>query len=340
MTYPPIEPFAHGHLAMDDGAELYWEASGNREGVPALWLHGGPGGSLGRGGYRRHFDPERYLVVGIDQRGSGRSRPWATEDPEFLRAITTERMIADIEAVREELGFDSWVVSGVSWGTTLALAYALAHPAAVRALALVAVTTTSRDEVDWITEGVGRVFPEAWDDFEAASERRPGERLVDAYARRLRDGDPADRERAASAWDAWESVHVSLDRPELRGAGHVDPAQRLVFSALVTHFWSNDGFLPGSAAILGRVGELAGIPAALVHGRRDISGPASTAWRLHRAWAGSALTIVEDEAHGGEREMAALAAALDGFAGRRRARPAVSAGSLRSGGGFVPIRRA
>ena len=314
MKYAASVPFQSGLFRASDGADLYWEASGNPAGIPALWLHGGPGGSLGNGGYRRHFDPDRYVLIGIDQRGSGRSRPLIVDALDALPGHTTARLIEDIEEVRAMLEIKRWVLAGISWGTTLALAYALAHPDRVRALALVAVTTTSRGEVDWITEGIGRVFPEAWDDFRAAAHQRPGERIVDAYARQLATGDPQDREAAALAWDAWEGTHISLDSPEARGVAHEDPIRRQVFATLVTHYWSNDGFLPGDRAIVKRIDQIGQIPAALIHGRRDISGPAETAWQLHRRWPASTLTIVEDEAHGGSQEMLRLAKALDAFA--------------------------
>ncbi|MFJ3383543.1 alpha/beta fold hydrolase [Curtobacterium sp. NPDC090221] len=315
VTHPHPEPYRTTTIATDVGASLYVEESGTPDGVPALWLHGGPGGSLGSGWYRTHFDPARYRLVGIDQRGSGRSTPNVLDARERLAEHTTQRLIADIEQVRQALGIESWVVAGVSWGTTLALAYALEHRDRVRALALLAVTTTSRDEVDWITEGIGRVFPEDWDRFERASRRAPGERVVDAYARRLAGDDAADRALAAAEWDRWESVHVSLDAPGSRGLGHTGLEAREAFATLVTRYWANDGFLAGDRAIAARIGELAGLPAALVHGRRDVSGPAITPWRLHRGWPASTLTIVEDEAHGGPGESAALTAALDRFAG-------------------------
>jgi proline iminopeptidase len=164
--YPPIEPLTSGLLDVSDGNEIYWEVSGNREGKPALFLHGGTGGALRSGSYRRPFDPQKYRVVGIDQRGCGRARPLATEDLGKLSRNTTQTLIEDIEAVRRHLQIEAWLVSGVSWGTTLALAYAQAHPDRISELVLVAVTTTSREEVDWITEGVGRIFPEAWQKFE------------------------------------------------------------------------------------------------------------------------------------------------------------------------------
>ena len=139
-----------------------------------------------------------------------------------------------------------------------------------------AVTTTGRDEVEWITETVGRIFPEAWESFERASHRRPGERVVEAYARVLATGTPAERVAAADAWDAWEATHVSLDPNHVPGPLHDDPVQRQVFATLVTHYWANEGFLPGDRAILNRVDELAHIPAVLIHGRHDVSGPVIT----------------------------------------------------------------
>jgi proline iminopeptidase len=149
--------------------------------------------------------------VGIDQRGCGQSRPLATDALGELHRNTTQSLIEDIEAVRRQLDIERWLVSGVSWGTTLALAYALAHPDRVSELVLVAVTTTSREEVDWITEDVGRIFAKAWQRFEQASGRRDSERIVEAYARRLATGDMQDRLKAARAWNDWESTHVSLD---------------------------------------------------------------------------------------------------------------------------------
>jgi len=286
-------------LDIGGGNAMYWETSGNPAGEPAIWLHGGPGSGLGRGGYRKLFDPDRYLIVGIDQRGCGRSRPLAIDARDSLGTNTTAALIDDIELLRGELGVERWLVSGGSWGSTLALAYALEHPDRVTALAIAAVTTTSRSEVDWITDGVGRIFPEAWADFEAASHRGAGERVVDAYARRLRGDDADDRTAAADAWDRWESTHVSLDPMWTPGPLHEDSAQRELFALLVTHYWANDGFLVGPRAIIERVHEIAHIPAILVHGRHDISGPAVTPWRLHRSWPASELVIIETEGHGG-----------------------------------------
>ena len=300
-------------------ASIYFEATGNPSGIPVLYLHGGPGGSLGRGGHRKRHDPDRFLTIGIDQRGCGKSTPAAQDDLAHLAENTTAALIADIEAVREHLGITAWIVTGVSWGSTLALAYALAHPRRVLGLALMAVTTTSREEVDWITGGVGRIFPEAWHEFAAESGAGPGERPVDAYARRLAGADREDARLAAAAWDRWESWHVSLDDPESTGMYIADERARMTFALLVTHYWSNDGFLAGGQEILARVHELAGIPGHLIHGRRDVSGPAITPWRLHRKWADSKLTIVDGEGHGGPQSVALLVAAVEEIAATNHA---------------------
>jgi proline iminopeptidase len=314
FVYPPIEPFASGMLAVGGGAEIYWETSGDPRGRPALYLHGGPGSGLGPGGYRRRYSPDRYLIVGFDQRGCGRSRPLVSDALDSLALNTTQTLIGDIEALREHLGIGRWLLSGVSWGCTLALAYALEHRERVSGLVLIAVTTSSREEIAWLTEQMGRVFPEAWDRFVDASGRKPGERVVCAYARRLAGGDPADRAAAARAWDAWEATHVLTDPARTPGVLFEDPVARLVFATLVTHYWSHDGFLPGDSAILSRATELEGIPTALIHGRYDISSPAVTPWRLHQAIPGSQLSIIEHEGHGGALIMEQMREATDAFA--------------------------
>lgn len=233
-----------------------------------------------------------------------------------LQANTTQTLIDDIEAVREHLAIDRWLVSGVSWGTTLALAYALAHPERVSELVLVAVTATSRREIDWLTEDMRRVFPEAWEQFAAASRRAPGERIVCAYARRLASAHATERAAAADAWDAWEATHMR--RP---GVLNEDPVARALYATLVTHYWANDGFMPGEAAILPRAAQLRDIPTVLIHGRLDVSGPAITAWQLQRAISGSRLSIVEEEGHGGPVMMEQMCSAIDAFA---TGRPPVS----------------
>ncbi|SDN47497.1 proline iminopeptidase [Methylobacterium phyllostachyos] len=313
---PRIAGFEAGHLSVAGGHLIYWEVSGHPDGKPALFLHGGPGSPARSGGYRRLFDPARYRLVSIDQRGCGRSSPLVVEALERLHENTTPALIGDLEAVREHLGISRWLVAGTSWGTTLALAYAQAHPEIVTALVLGAVTTTSRAEVDWITEEIGRVFPDAWHRFAAASGRREGERIVEAYARRLAGDDPEDRAQATAAWCAWENIHVSLS-PGFKPLDFPDPVSAAVFATLVTHYWVNDAFLSGEARILDRMDRIQDIPGVLIHGRRDISSPSMTPWRLHRLWPASWLHIVETEGHGGPEMSAEMRRALDAFASGR-----------------------
>lgn len=312
MSHPPLEPFASGYLDRPDGARVYWETSGNPRGRPALYLHGGPGGGLGRGGYRRRFDPELYLIVGLDQRGCGLSTPWACDDLATLTTQTMTHLIDDLEALRAHLSIDAWLVHGVSWGSTLALAYALEHPDRVTEVVAMAVTTGSRWEIDWITDGMLPVFPEAHERLRAPL--HPEERTIEGYARLLRDADPRVRRSAADEWDAWEATHVSLGPLAQPGPLHPDPHQRVNFATLVTHFWAQDCFLPGDRAILHRAHALARIPGVLVHGRRDISGPSLTAWRLQREWPGSRLVIVEEDGHGGPTSARFATEAIDAFA--------------------------
>lgn len=319
--HPTTAPTRAGRLTLDDGQTLRWEESGTPHGVPAIDVHGGPGSGLRGRGWARRVDPARFRVIGFDQRGCGRSTPLATDPAHDLAANTTARLVADMEALREHLEVEAWVLHSASWGTTLALAYAQAHPDRVLGLVLVAVTTTSRREVEWVTETVGAVYPEAWDRLAAHAEaagigyRRGEGRLVEAYARLLADPDPQVRAAAVRAWGEWEDTHVSI------GAGGVhrdprwaDPVEGEVVARLVTHYWAHDGFC--DPPLLDRVDRVAHLPATLVHGRLDVSGPLVTAWELHRRWPGSELVVVEGDGHGGAAMADAWTAALDRLADR------------------------
>ncbi len=222
----PVEPFKSGWLTVRDGAEIYWEAGGNPDGIPVVWLHGGPGTGLMSGGYNRAPDATRWLVIGLDQRACGRSRPLVTESGFDLSGLTTQAMIADLEELREHLGISHWVVAGGSWGTTLALAYGQDHPDRALGFLLAAVTDGSRAYVEWISERIGRVFPEAWDDFAAAANRRAGQRLLDAFVERLTDPDSQVRSAAAVAWCAWEDAHVALSSLQLGGPTWIQSSGR------------------------------------------------------------------------------------------------------------------
>ncbi|MGW6932828.1 prolyl aminopeptidase [Lentzea sp. NPDC054927] len=311
--YPPIEPHESGMLEVGDGHSLYWEVSGNPDGKPAVVLHGGPGsGSSPR--TRSLFDPNHYRVVLFDQRNSGRSTPSATDPVVDLSANTTQHLVADIEALRAHLGIERWLVEGGSWGVTLGLAYAQAHPERVTELVLAAVTTGDRSETDWITRDMGRVFPREWERFRdgVPSAERDGD-LAAAYSRLLHDPDPEVRARTARGWCEWEDTHMSLAPDAAPFLSIAEPAFQLAFARLVTHYWSHGCFLE-EGQLLRDVERLHGIPAVLVHGRYDVSGPLSTAWALHRAWPGSELVVLDDTGHGGGSMAAAIVAATDRFA--------------------------
>jgi proline iminopeptidase len=296
--FPPIEPYDSGMLDVGDGHQVYWECCGNPEGRPALYLHGGPGSGASPG-QRRFFDPDAYKIVVFDQRGSGRSRPLASAPDTDLSTNTTAHLIADIEALRRLHEVDQWVILGLSWGTTLGLAYAQAHPSRVAALVLGLVTTTSRSEVQWITEDVGRIFPQEWDRFAAAvPDRLRHLPLVDAYADLLFDPDPAVRDHAAREWCTWEDAHVSLTPGHQPNPRYQDSEFRLRFARLVTHYWRHWAFL-GEDSLLRNAAMLNGIPGVLIHGRYDVSSPLETAWRLSQRWTTSELHVLDDAGHGG-----------------------------------------
>ena len=305
---PPPEPYDSGLLTVGDGSQIYWETSGNPQGRPGLYLHGGPGGPLGSG-YRRRFAPDQWRIVGLDQRGSGRSRPSATEDLTSLATNTTPRLITDLEELREHLGIDRWLVHGVSWGTSLAISYTVAYPDRVAGLVLTGVGLTSRRSTEWITETVGMIFPIEWERYERASHRRPGERVVDAYYRLLTDPDPSTRMSAAAEWCRWEGAHMSLG-PGLDASPlfEDEPELRLLFATLVTHYWSHDGFLDHDQVMAALPG-LSHIPCVMIHGRYDVSGPAGFPYAIARAWPGSELILV-DEGHGGLQMSELTAAAI------------------------------
>ena len=311
--YPLSEPHESGMLDVGDGHSLYWEVSGNPGGKPAVVLHGGPGAGSSPG-KRGLFDPERYRVVQFDQRNSGRSTPSATEPVVDLSANTTRHLVADIEALRVHLGIERWLVQGGSWGVTLALAYAEAFPERVTEMVLAAVTDGDRRDTDWITRDMGRVFPREWERFRdgVPVDERDGD-LAAAYSRLLHDPDPEVRAKAAHEWCVWEDTHMSLAPDAAPSLSVEDPAFQLAFARLVTHYWSHGCFLE-EGQLLRDIGRLHGIPAVLIHGRYDVSGPLGTAWALHRAWPGSELVVLDDTGHGGGSMTAAIVAATDRFA--------------------------
>ena len=314
--FSAIDPYDSGMLDVGEGHRVYWECCGNPAGKPAIYLHGGPGSGCSPG-QRRFFDPDAYRVLLFDQRGSGRSRPLADEPDADLRANTTAHLIADIEALRRQQGVERWTVLGMSWGTSLGLAYAQTHPRRVEALVLALVTTTSRREVEWLTRDVGRIFAQQWDRFAAAvPDTLRHLPLVDAYAALLFDPDPAVRAHAAREWCAWEDAHVSLAPGHQPNPRFEDPEFRLRFARLVTHYWRHAAFLEEDQ-LLRDAPVLDGIPGVLIHGRYDVSSPLETAWHLSQRWATSRLHVLDDAGHGGgDSFIATVVGALDELAAR------------------------
>ncbi|MEU6122531.1 prolyl aminopeptidase [Streptomyces sp. NPDC047123] len=311
--YPDIEPHDHGLLDVGDGNRVYWEVCGNPRGKPAVVLHGGPGSGC-TPFFRRYFDPEAYRIVLLDQRGAGRSTPPASDPATDLGVNTVGHLIADLELLRRHLDIGRWLVWGVSFGSVLGLRYAQTHPDRVSELVLTGVATGSRAEVELLTRGLGRIFPEAWEAFRA--EVPEGERdgdLAAAYHRLLRSPDAAVRARAARAWTDWETAIVPA--PPRSVPRYEDAAFRAGFARTVTHYFAHDHWLGGDEVVLRDAGSLRGIPGVMVQGSLDFGNLLGIPWRLQQAWKGSELVLVDDAGHNaGARGIAEeLVAATDRF---------------------------
>ncbi|MEV0031105.1 prolyl aminopeptidase [Nocardia sp. NPDC050793] len=294
--YPPIEPYDSGLLEVSDGQSVYWEVSGNPEGKPVVFLHGGPGGGTAPF-HRQFFDPSAYRIVLFDQRGCGGSTPHIADGAD-LAHNTTWHLVADIEALREHLGVDRWQVFGGSWGSTLALAYAQKHPERVTELVLRGVFLLRRKEIDWYYNGAaGYVYPDEWEKFLAPvpESERDGD-LVEAYHRLLHSADPEVATAAAVAWSVWEGSTSSLLPQPDRVAETGEPRFALAFARIENHYFRHGGFL-AEGQLLRDVGVISHLPVVIVQGRHDIVCPAVSAWDLHRAWPGSQLHIVDDAGH-------------------------------------------
>jgi proline iminopeptidase len=315
--YPPIEPYDQGLLDVGDGNLVYWETCGNRDGKPAVLVHGGPGQGC-TPNMRRTFDPERYRAVLFDQRGCGRSTPHASDPAASMRHNTTDHLVADMERLREHLGIDRWLVIGGSWGTTLALVYAERYPHRVSEILVSAIWASRRREIDWLYRGVARFFPEEWERFRnGAGGTGPGGDLVAAYARLMEDPDPQVRSQAAGSWRSWEDVVLSLEpNAKLPAGGEPPDDDVLAFVRICSHYYAHAGWLADNAVIRD-AGRLAGIPGVLIHGRLDLSCPVDTAWELARAWPGAELLIDDHSGHrGSDTKRAWMLGALGRFASR------------------------
>lgn len=311
--YPTIEPYASGMLDTASVHRVYWETSGRHDGIPVLFVHGGPGSGTSPV-QRRFFDPARYRIVLFDQRGSGRSTPHGE-----LADNTTPDLVSDMEALRRELGIDRWLVFGGSWGSTLALAYAEAHPERCLGLVLRGIFLCRTSEIDWFLDGIRAFFPEAQRrlaEFIPAAERGD---LLAAYHRRLIDPDPAVHQPAAHQWATFEAACSTLrPNPELVAAFGRDRTA-LSLARIETHYFVNRIFLPDNS-LLDRVDRLRALPAIIVQGRYDAVCPIVTADELARAWPEARYVVVPDAGHSAfEPGIArALVAACDRYAAAGR----------------------
>jgi proline iminopeptidase len=290
--YPDIEPYETGYLPVSPLHQVYFEQCGNPRGKPVLFVHGGPGAGCNAKS-RRFFDPARYRIVLFDQRGCGRSRPHAELDDN-----TTWHLVADMEQLREQLRIERWQVFGGSWGSTLALAYAQAHPQRVTELVLRGIFMLRRWELEWFYQkGCDAIFPDAWEAYLAAIPEVERADLMSAYYRRLTSADPAVRIAAAKAWSIWEGS-TSYLRPSpdyIASTGSDEFA--LAFARIECHYFVHGGFFQTDAQLLRDAPRLKSIPAVIVQGRYDVVCPLRSAWDLHRAWPEADLRIVGDAGH-------------------------------------------
>ena len=311
--YPELEPYRTGHLDVDSGHRIYWEQSGNPRGKPVVFVHGGPGGGT-EPRQRRFFDPQRYSILLFDQRGCGKSTPFAS-----LESNTTWHLVADMEALRTHLGIECWQVFGGSWGSTLALAYAEKHPDRVSELVLRGIFLLRPRELRWFYQhGASEIFPDAWEAFLAPIPESERDDLMRAYHARLTGNDPVQRQEAARAWSVWEASTSSLHvKPEQIARAAADQFS-LAFARIECHYFVNAGFLETEDQLLRNIDRVRGIPGVIVQGRYDVVCPAVSAWDLHRAWPEADLRIAADAGHSAYEPgiLHELVSATDRFAER------------------------
>jgi proline iminopeptidase len=290
--YPPLEPYRSGWLRVSPVHEIHWEECGNPRGKPAVFLHGGPGCGASPGA-RQFFDPARYRIVVFDQRGCGRSRPHGS-----LEDNTTGHLVEDMELLRRHLRIGQWLVFGGSWGSTLALSYAQAHPQRVSELVLRGIFLLRRSEIQWFYQhGASEVFPDRWEYF--LEPIPPAERgdLVGAYYRRLTGPDRAVALAAARAWAAWEAStsHLLTNQGTIAQWGEEQYA--LAVSRIECHYFFHCGFMQHDGQLLRDLHRIRHLPATLVQGRYDMPCPVRSAWDLHRAWPEADFRLVADAGH-------------------------------------------
>lgn len=308
--YPAITPFRTHQVAVDDLHTLFVEECGTPDGIPVVFLHGGPGAGVSPT-HRRFFDPSRYRIVLIDQRGSGRSTPFGE-----LRDNTTQHLVADVETIRTRLGIERWLVFGGSWGSTLALAYAQAHPERATGIIVRGVYLGRVEENRWFAEADGGarwVFPERWAAYEAHIPEDERGDMIAAYWRRLDSPDQATRIAAAQAWLGWEDHAATLEH-DVGAVSGDDPLHTLAKARIEAYYFRNHAFLE-HAQLLRDIDRIRHLPGVIVQGRYDIICPARSAWDLACAWPEASLQMVVSGHSATEPATAdALVRATDAFA--------------------------
>lgn len=312
VLYPDIQPFRTGMLGVSSVHSLYFEESGNPNGKPVVFLHGGPGGGTDAK-QRRFFDPAKYRIVLFDQRGSGKSTPHAS-----LESNTTWHLVSDIEALRVHLGIERWQVFGGSWGSTLALAYAEKHPERVTELVLRGIFLLRESELRWFYQwGTSELFPDAWEKYLEPIPRAERGDLMRAYHARLTSDDAATRAAAARAWSTWEAATSYLHINREYVARAAEDRFALAFARIECHYFVNRGFFERESQLLDDISKIRHIPTIIVQGRYDVVCPLVTAWDLHRAFPEADLRIAPDAGHSAFEpgNVHELVVATDGFAG-------------------------
>ena len=290
--YPEIEPYSTGRLKVSDLHEIHFEEAGNPKGQPVIFVHGGPGGGI-EPSHRRYFDPRHYRIVLFDQRGCGKSTPHAE-----LKENTTWDLVSDMEALRKKLGIEKWMVFGGSWGSTLSLIYAEAHPDRVTHLVLRGIFLCRQKEIRWFyQDGASHIYPDAWDPYRDLIPENERHDFVSAYYKRLTSPDKNTRRQAARAWSIWEGSTSRLI-PDPAARDHFgDDEFADAFARIECHYFTNGIWMRNDNQILEDVYKIRHIPCEIVHGRYDVVCPVENAWELHKAWPESALHIVPDAGH-------------------------------------------
>lgn len=290
--YPALEPFEKLHFKVSELHTLYVEQCGNPNGLPVVFLHGGPGGGVNED-HRRFFDPKKYRIILFDQRGAGQSTPAAE-----LKENTTWDLVSDIEKIREHFKIQKWVVFGGSWGSTLALTYSITHPERVYHLVLRGIFLCRPSEINWFYQfGASEIFPDIWEKYQNHIPVEERQNYVQAYYKRLTHIDPAVRLAAAKVWSQWEAATSRLYIDPQAIEEFEDPTYALQFARIECHYFTNNSFFKTTNWILENISKIKHLPCHIVQGRYDVVCPARSAWDLKQAWPEAHLQIIQDAGH-------------------------------------------